>query len=181
MTPCKNYAPYLAAVADGEWEAVPPSLRNELRAHLEGCSACGRHVSDLAAVNRVYAAAAPPPVDASRWGRVWANIEQRTQPEPIPHPMLRARRAWRSWAVAAAVGVAAAILLVIWAAPFAARLGPPVAQGTAVEAPVALATAADTNILQMETFGEDGTPMVITAGQDGVLVVWVAEAQAEKG
>lgn len=176
MTSCQKYAPYLAAAADGEWDVVPSSLRPEVRSHLESCSACALEVERLAGVNRVYGSQGPPPVDDARWGKVWANIEQQTQPEAIPHPALRMRNAWRRWAAVSAVGVAAAILLTVWAAPFGGRRAEP-----ALEAPVVLATAADTEIEQMEAFDEDGTPMVITAGQDGVLVVWVAGAQAEKG
>ncbi|HUW82512.1 MAG TPA: hypothetical protein VMZ31_06890 [Phycisphaerae bacterium] len=176
MTSCEKYAPYLAAIADGEWDVVPSSLPAEMRAHLESCAACARQVDRLAAVKRVYVSEGPPPVDAARWGQVWANIDQQTRPEAIPHPVLRARNAWRRWAAVSAVGVAAAILLTVWMAPFGERQAGPVA-----EAPVVLATAADTEIEQMEAFDEDGTPMVITAGQDGVLVVWVAGSQAEKG
>jgi len=181
MTSCEKYAPYLAAIADGEWDVVPSSLLAEVRAHLESCSACARQVDGLAAVKRVYNSELPPPVDAARWGQVWANVEQQTRPEAIPHPVLRVRNAWRSWAAVSVVGVAAAILLVVWVLPFGERQAEPIAVGPAAESPVVLATAADTEIEQMEAFDEDGTPMVITAGQDGVLVVWVAGAQAEKG
>ncbi len=181
MTSCEKYAPYLAAVADGEWDVMPSSLLPELRAHLESCSACARQVDRLAAVNRVYASQGPPPVDDARWQKVWANIEQQTQPEAIPHPVLRAKNAWRGWAAISAVAVAAAILLAVWVLPFGERQAGPIAARPVAEAPVVLATADDTKIEQMETFGENGTPMVITAGQDGVLVVWVAGAQAEKG
>ena len=179
MTSCQKYAPYLAAAADGEWDVVPSPLRAEMRAHLDSCSACALQVERLAAVNRVYGSQGPPPVDDARWEQVWANIEQQTRPEPIPHPVLRARNGWRRWAAVSAVGVAAAILLTVWVAPFGERQAGPVA--AAPDEPVVLATAADTEIEQMEAFDEDGTPMVITAGQDGVLVVWVAGAQAEKG
>lgn len=181
MTSCQKYASYLAAAADGEWDVVPSSLRAEMRSHLESCSACARQVERLAAVTRVYTSQEPPPVDGVRWGRVWANIEQQTQPEAIPHPVLRARNAWRGWAAVSAVAVAAAILLTVWAAPFGERQAEPLAAGPGAEVPVVLATAADTQIEQMEAFGADGTPMVITTGQDGVLVVWVAGAQREKG
>jgi hypothetical protein len=181
MTSCQKYAPYLAAAADGEWDVVPSPLRAEMRAHLDNCSACARQVERLTAVNRVYAAEGPPPVDDARWGKVWANIEQQAQPEAIPHPVLRAKNAWRGWAGLSAVAVAAAILLVVWVLPFGERQAEPLAAGLEAEAPVVLATAADTEIEQMEAFDEDGMPMVITAGQDGVLVVWVAGAQAEKG
>ena len=181
MTSCQTYAPYLAAVADGEWDMVPSSLLAEVRAHLESCAACAREVDRLAAVKRVYASQGPPPVDDVRWGQVWASIEQQTQSEAVPHPVLRAKNAWRSWAAVSAVGVAAVILLAVWVLPFGERQTAPMAAGPVAEAPVVLATAADTEIEQMEAFDEDGTPMVITAGQGGVLVVWVAGAQAEKG
>jgi len=181
MTSCQKYAPYLAAVADGERDVVPSSLGTEVRAHVESCSACARQVDRLAAVKRVFASQEPPPVDAARWKQVWANIEQQTRPEAIPHPALRARNAWRRWAAVSAVGVAAAILLTVWVLPFGERRAGPSAAGPVAEAPIVLATAADTEIEQMEAFDESGMPMVITAGPDGVLVVWVAGAQAEKG
>jgi predicted anti-sigma-YlaC factor YlaD len=181
MTSCEEYAPYLAAAADGEWDAVPSSLLAEVRAHLKSCSTCAGEVDRLAAVKRVYTSEGPPSVEAARWEQVWANIEQQTRPEAIPHPVLRAKNAWRGWAAISAVAVAAAILLAVWVLPFGERQAEPIAAGPAAEAPVALATAADTNIEQMEAFDDDGMPMVITAGQDGVLVVWVAGAQTEKG
>lgn len=181
MTSCEKYAPYLVAIADGESDVVPPSLLAEVRTHLESCAACAREVDRLAAVKRLYAAEGPPPVDAARWLQVWANIDEQTRPEAIPHPALRMRNVWRGWAAVSAIGVAAAILLVVWVLPFGERQSEPIAAGPVAEAPVVLATAADTKIEQMEAFDDNGVPMVITAGQDGVLVVWVAGSEAEKG
>lgn len=162
MTRCEQYEPYLAALADGQAEAIPPEVRGDVEAHVSGCAACRAEVALQRQVTRRLAAITPPPVSAERWQQVWEAVDgQTTSQHAVRH---LGRPIWRRW-LATAGGLAAAAMILV-----AILLWPdrPAQQ-------YAFATGGDSDIEVLETDSQDQTPVVITSGQEDVVVVWVVQ------
>jgi len=88
-------SPYL----DGELSA---GERDRVESHLRGCPACARHLEELRAVDAA-ARALPLEAPAGYFGSFSGRLRERL-------PQRRARR-WPAWALAAAAGLALAVLV----------------------------------------------------------------------
>ncbi len=162
MTRCEQYEPYLAALADEQTEAIPLEVRHDVEAHVASCAACRKQIAQQRQVARRLAAISPPPVTADRWRQVWNAVDSQTTSRTVGR-----RLAWplsRRW-IAATGGMAAAAMILA-----AVLLWP---SGPAQQ--YAFATGSDGDIQVLETDSQDQTPVVITSGQEDVVVVWVVQ------
>lgn len=172
MSHCESYKPYLAALADGQTDAIPPETRPQLEAHLAACPDCQADLAQQVQMAQLFATATPPAIPAARWQHVWDAIDEQTTRREHRHRLLFAGRN-RLIAAAGSIAVAAMILLAV-------LLGHPdvPAPKDVADGPVqtyAFATQNDSNIEAVETYGDEQTPMVITSGQQNVVVVWMVE------
>jgi anti-sigma factor RsiW len=165
MTRCEQYEPYLAALADDQADTLPPEVRRELLEHVAACSACRDDIARQRQLARLLVRSSPPAVHADRWQQVWDAIDRQTTNRP--RRLVYSR--WHRWA-AGAVAAAAIILVAVLFWPFG---GQPAQQ-------FAFATGQDSDIQVLETDAQDETPVVITSGQQDVVVVWVVHDSGEE-
>jgi anti-sigma factor RsiW len=173
MSLCEQYEPYLAALADGEIAAIPREIRSQLEAHIQACRACQAQLARQRQVVRLVAGDDPPAVSAARWRQVWDAVGDRTTNRARGRlaAMFAGRGRWM--AAGSCVAVAAMVLLAV----LLAIRGLPIGTG-APSQPVqtyVFATQQDSEIESLETYGDDETAMVITSGQQDVVVVWMAQ------
>jgi hypothetical protein len=114
---------------------------------------------------RLLVRGAPPAVPADRWQQAWDAIDGQTTSRP--RRLVFAR--WHPWA-AGAVAAAAIILLAVLLWPIG---GEPAQQ-------FAFATGQDSDIQVLETDAQDEVPVVITSGQEDLVVVWVVHDSGEE-
>ena len=167
MTRCEQYEPWLAALADDQADALPSEIRRELLEHVAACPACRADIARQHQLVRLLAADVPPAVPADCWRQAWDAIESRTTSRTRSHRLVLA--GWHRWA-AGAVAAVAIILLAVLLWPFG---GEPVQQ-------FAFATGQDSDIQVLETDAQDETPVVITSGQEDLVVVWVVQDSGEE-
>lgn len=177
MNECEMYRPLLAAMAEGDADALPPDLRAQAEAHRQGCAACREELAADAAVTSLLTAAAPPAVSHEQWQTVWEQVERKTTARVLRHPALDQLHGWARWANAAAsIAVAALFVIALTLWPMSPAGGPDRASSAGI---YAFATEQDSDIEAIEAYGEDQTPIVITAGLKDVLVVWVVQEQGQ--
>jgi hypothetical protein len=114
---------------------------------------------------RLLAADVPPAVPADRWQQAWDAIDRHTTSRP--RRLVFAH--WHRWAAGAAAA-AAVILLAVLLWPIG---GEPVQQ-------FAFATGQDSDIQVLQTDEQDEPPVVITSGQEDLVVVWVVQDSGEE-
>jgi hypothetical protein len=164
MTRCEQYEPYLAALADDQAGALPPQLRRELLQHVAACSACQADIARQQQLARLLARSTPPAVSADRWQVAWEAIDSHTASRPSRLLFPR----WHRW-TAGAVAAAAIVLMAVLLWPIG---GKPAQQ-------FAFATGQDSDIQVLETDAQNETPVVITSGQEELVVVWVVQDSDE--
>lgn len=178
MSRCEQYEPYLAAMADGDLEALPAEIRQPLRAHVEACAACQREIAAQAQVARRFRQATPPPVSDARWRSVWDAVEAETADRAAAPAVAGPLRLWSPWrTVTAAAAMAAMILLgaLLWTQAPSNPGTMTLADGSGDTQPAMFAFASqdDSDIEVIEAFGDNETPVVITTGQEDLVVVWM--------
>ncbi len=168
MTRCETYMPWLAAMADGEIDAIPAEVRQELDAHLASCPACRAELARQGEAIDLLARDAAPPVPEKRWQQMWQAVDAQTTGRPATRrfPLV----GWQPYgAIAASVAVAAMVLIgvLVWQAA-----GPGPTPGVEPIPTYAFASHEDADIQAIEA-ADDEMPMVITSGNEDLMIVWV--------
>lgn len=165
MSRCEAYEPYLAALADDQVDALPAEIRKDLLEHVAACATCRAEIASQRQVSKLLATAAPSAVPADRWQQAWDAIDRETtsRSRTIRLPFA-SRHRWVAAATSAAV--AAIILLGVLLRPFGGEPAP---------RQFAFATGMDSDIQVLESDAQNETPMVITSGQEDLVVVWIVQ------
>ena len=137
-------SPYL----DGELSA---GERDRVESHLRGCPACARHLEELRAVDAA-ARALPLEAPAGYFGTFSGRLRERL-------PQRRARR-WPAWALAAAAGLALAVLVPL----SARRVVSPVPEAVKTDA---LRSSTPTSFWHASTSGCRSSPHALATPRKG--------------
>jgi anti-sigma factor RsiW len=164
MNRCEQYEPFLVALADDQVDALPAELRKDLLEHVAACPACQADIARQRQLAQLLATGAPPAVPTDRWQQAWDAVDRqttsRTRSLRLP---FASRNRWA--AVAASAAVAAIVLLATLLQPF----------GEPAPRQFAFATGLDSDIQVLETDAQNETPMIVTSGQEDLVVVWIVQ------
>jgi len=125
LHPCARYSgETLSAYLDGD---LPPAQSGEVRAHLDGCAACGSVLAELRAMAGATRRLAPPEPPPTLWMALEGALERHDR------PWWRSLRLFGVGAMAGAAAVSIAALGLSWRAhhpagasgPSTAELAPP--------------------------------------------------------
>jgi hypothetical protein len=164
---CQTSQGAIDALAAGRFDDVSADQMAVLEAHLNECADCAARLADVRArLASPFDVAVDSPAPET-WDAVWRAIEAAPSGQVERAGLGRVIR-WRRWA-AGAIAAAAAILLIIGLWPMASTVQP--------ASEVRFASADDVHIESLSVF-DQGTPMVLSVGEDGgISVIWVVEGQ----
>jgi anti-sigma-K factor RskA len=164
---CQTLQSAIGALAAGRFDDVSTDQMAVLEAHLNECADCAARLADVRARLALPFDVAVDSPAPEAWDIVWRAIEAGPSGQAERAGLGRGIR-WRWWA-AGAMAAVAAILLIIGLWPMA---------GTVQPLPeVQFASADDVHIESLSVF-DQGTPMVLSVGEDGgISVIWVVEGQ----
>ena len=166
MNRCEQYEPYLAALADDQADALPAEIRKDLLEHVAACPACQADIARQRQMARLLARPLPqpfPPTAGSRPGTP-STAQTTSRTRSLPTALRRPQR----WAAAgASAAVAAMILLAVLLWPTSPR--PPQPSSSLPLQPARIV------IYRCWRPTPRRDSMVITSGQEDVVVVWIVQ------
>ncbi len=159
---CRDFEGAIGHFVAGRLDAIAPERMAALEEHVNGCAACAARMESAGAVPGDVPDDTVAPPNEDEWARVWSGIEhgaERTVNAPRPGRWLRTVQ------TRGAIAAALALTIGVW------QFGTGGAESTWV---LELARGDDAEISSIEVFG-DSMPMVLSAGDDEISVIWVFE------
>ncbi len=159
---CRDLEDAIGCFVAGRLEAIAPERMAALEEHVNECVACAARLGSAGAVPGDVPDETVAPPNEDEWAKVWSGIEQATARKvsaPRPGRWLRTVQTW------GAIAAALALTISVW------KFGAGGAESAWV---LELARGDDAEISSIEVFG-DSMPMVLSAGNDEVSVIWVFE------
>ncbi len=161
---CRDFEDAIGCFVAGRLEAIAPERMAALEEHVNECVACAARVGSAGVVPGDIPDESVAPPSEDEWAKVWNGIEQAAaRPASAPRPG-RWMRTVQTWG---AIAAALALTIGVW------QFGGGGAESAWV---LELARGDDAEISSIEVFG-DSMPMVLSAGDDEISVIWVIERE----
>jgi anti-sigma factor ChrR (cupin superfamily) len=170
-TDCERWRKAVDDLAAGRFDALSPEEMAEVGAHLDACESCAARLARRTAEPEPALRLNEQTPTEEQWAGVWENIASASA---APAARSIRKPAWRRWAPYATAVAAGVILLIgLWWLP--GQLTP--------KAPELRLAAADEMKIDSLAVYDQGTPVVLTVGEDHdeISIIWVIEDEENRG